>query len=487
MVDRSKLIQPDDVSDKPFIFVSYSRQDMYEVQSVLQILRNNHFRFWYDMGLKSGTEWAEELGEKIDQCDQFLVLISDHSVNSKYVRKEIGMATDKDKNILVLYLTETNLTSGLHLLLGDIQAIHREFFTLEDDFEREICKAVSNNTLYQNNDMFCNGADLIGDAKSELLKNYSLLSQIGAGGIGQVFLAEQKRTGTLVAVKWGSIDDSYRGTVTKDCFYAEKRVLSEMLRNMCPYVPIILDWFQDEEQIFLVETMITGESLKSNVSYSEEKVVEIARKALKILNILHRNNIIYRDIKPSNLIRDQFGEIYLIDFNTAIWVDENSYEAETLLGTVGFAPPEQYNGKAPTNFSSDIYALGRTMEYLLCPEHFDKNGKAPIRYYRRDVSVELEAIIEKMTNPTQSLRYRSTEQLLQVFEDYRKIHLLNKIRLAFQSWKRLKNYSAFENQSRHNRENALKEIAAAQDEYVGERFYETVILSNPDVKVSAED
>ena len=137
------------------------------------------------------------------------------------------------------------------------------------------------------------------------------------------------------------------------------------------------------------------------------------------MNCLHRNHIIYRDIKPSNLIQDKFGEIYLIDFNTAIRVDENSHETETLLGTVGFAPPEQYNGKVPTNFSSDIYALGRTMEYLLCPEHFDKNGKVPIRYYRRDVSVELEAIIEKMTNSTQSLRYQNAEQLLQVFENYR--------------------------------------------------------------------
>ena len=278
MVDRSKLIQPDDVSDKPFIFVSYSRQDVQEVQIILRILKNNQFRFWYDMGLKSGTEWAEELGEKIDQCDQFLVLISDHSVNSKYVRKEIGMATDKDKDILVLYLTETNLTSGLHLLLGDIQAIHREFLPQEVDFEQALCEAASNNTLYQNNDIFDNGVGPIGGAKSELLKNYNLLSQIGASGIGEVYLAEQKRTGTLVAVKCGAIDGSYRGTVTKDCFCAEKWVLSELLRNMCPYVPIILDWFQDEEQVFIVETMITGESLKSNASYSEEEVVEIARK-----------------------------------------------------------------------------------------------------------------------------------------------------------------------------------------------------------------
>lgn len=74
-----------------------------------------------------------------------------------------------------------------------------------------------------------------------------------------MFLAEQKRTGALVAVKCGLIDDTYRGTVTRKCFYAEKKILFETLRNMCPYVPIILDWFQDSKQVFMVETMITGE------------------------------------------------------------------------------------------------------------------------------------------------------------------------------------------------------------------------------------
>ena len=57
-MDYSALIEPDDVTGQPYIFVSYSRKDMDSVQSVLRILKINHFRFWYDKGLKSGLEWA---------------------------------------------------------------------------------------------------------------------------------------------------------------------------------------------------------------------------------------------------------------------------------------------------------------------------------------------------------------------------------------------------------------------------------------------
>lgn len=486
-MDYLKLIQPDDVVDKPFIFVSYSRRDMQEAQNILQILRHNHFRFWYDMGMKSGIEWAEELGNKIDLCDQFLVLISVNSVNSKYVRKEIGMATEKDKNILVLYLGETNLTSGLQLLLGDIQAVHRNFFTREEDFEQELCKAASNNTLYQNNNIFDVNASSTNGAKEGLLKNYNLLSQIGAGGIGDVFLAEHKRTGAIVAVKGGLIDDSYRGIITRDCFYTEKNILSALLRNMCPYVPIILDWFEDNEQVFLVETKMTGKSLESDASYSEEEVVTIAKKVLEILQYLQKNNIIYRDIKPSNLIKGEFGEIYLIDFNIARWDDENSRKTETKLGTVGFAPPEQYDDKTPTTFSSDIYALGRTIEYLLCPKRFDRFNKGPIRYYRKDISVELEAILEKMTNPVQSLRYQSAEELLQVFNNYRKINFINKIRLTIQSRQRLKKYRVLQAKSEQNRKKVLKEIAIDLQERDRECLGETVELPTSNADISTED
>lgn len=74
------------------------------------------------------------------------------------------------------------------------------------------------------------------------------------------------------------------------------------------------------------------------------------------------------------------------------------------------------------------------MEYLLCPERFDKNGKIHIRYYRKNVSMELEAILKTMTNHTQSLRYQNAEKLLHIFESYRKNHLINNVKLALTSW-----------------------------------------------------
>lgn len=145
----SKLIRPDDVSNKPYLFISYSRQDMETAQRIIGLLKAHRFRLWYDMGLKSGSEWAEELGNRICKCEQFIVLITENSVKSKYVRKEIGLATEKNKNILVIYLEEVDLTSGLQLLLGDIQAVHRQFFHDEADFYSAICESITSEVKYQ--------------------------------------------------------------------------------------------------------------------------------------------------------------------------------------------------------------------------------------------------------------------------------------------------------------------------------------------------
>lgn len=482
-MDYSVLIEPDEITNEPYIFVSYSRQDMDSVQSVIKILKENHFRFWYDKGLKSGIEWAEELGDKIDQCDQFLVLISSNSVKSKYVRKEIGMATDRDKNILVLYLEETNLTSGLHLLLGNIQAIHKESFSNENDFAYAICKAASNNTLYQNINVFDDfGGSVSGAAKSELLMNYRLLSKLGSGGLSRVFLAEHKRTGVLAAVKCGLSDKTYRGSVLRACFNTERKVLTEMMQNMCPYTPTILDWFEDDTQVFIVETLIHGESLKSKTFYTEDEVVAIAKKVLNILQYLHGSNIVYRDIKPSNLIRDRHGEIHLIDFNTAMVVEESGLEKEVLVGTVGFAPPEQFDASISSNFSTDIYGLGRTMEYLLCPKQFDKNIKIPIRYYRKDVSVELEAILKKMTASSQNDRYQNVGELLCKLNKYKSTNILNKVLLLIKSWRDIKAFEDTYKKYMEERKNFIHEIAVDLREIPDE-----TVMTGLDVQESTEN
>lgn len=480
-MDYSNFIDPDEIANDPYIFVSYSRKDIWSVQKVIKILKDNKFRFWYDKGLKSGTEWAEELGDKINRCDQFLVLITESSVKSKYVRKEIGMATEMDKNIMVLYLEETNLTSGLQLLLGDIQAIHKEYFRNNDDFARAICEAASNNTLYQDINIFDESdKTFFGEAKSELLSNYEILTQIGKGGMSQVFLAQHKRTRVLVAVKCGEIDISYPGYIRKDCFYTEREILTMLTQSMCPYTPIILDWFEDDKQIFLVETFVEGEPLKSQAIYSENEIVEIAKKVLNVIKYLHNKDIIYRDIKPNNLIRDKYGEIHLIDFNTAMLCGD---ETKSTLGTEGFAPPEQYGSDVPVNFSSDIFALGRTMMYLLYPEHFDRNYRYPIRYYRKDISVELEAVLNKMTAPMQEDRYQSVEELLQKLEKYKNTGLLRKIRLLITSQKNQKIYK----KTIEKQKKALEGLAVDSQNYDGEGFYEAGFPPDSGIGVDAEE
>lgn len=441
-VDYPSLIKPSETLDHPFIFVSYARKDLSAIQPILKALKKRSFNFWYDIGLKSGIEWADQIGDKIDQCDQFLVFMSPNSVKSKYVHKEIGMAIDKNKNMLIVYLETTELTNGLHLLLKNVHSLHKEVFTTNKEFFDAICNSASSNTLLhtQNADIF----------KSKFWDNYEYLSQIGQSGISEVFQARHKRTGMIVAVKCGFLTSSNEITDNNGAkvsiLYHEKEILSELSRNACPYVPAILDWFQDDNQTFLVESMISGKSLNSQTFYSEKEIVQLTRKILESLQYLHKNNIIHRDIKPSNLIQNKLGDIYFLDFNISDFVHGNSNSFRG--GTTVFSSPEQFILNYSSHYSSDIYAVGQTIKFLLSPEHFNSYNDAPIRYYRKDISVEFEEILEKMTDAAPACRYQSTEEILHVLKKYRRKNIFHKIRLYIRSRKRIHQYSTFENKSR---------------------------------------
>lgn len=454
--DTSKAILPDDVDDQPYIFISYAHRDKDRVQEILQVLHSNGFRFWYDMGLKSGVEWAEELGEKIDQCEQFMVLITENSVNSRFVRKEVGMAVDSDKNMLVVFLKETALTSGLKYLLGDIQALHREQYQQETDFERELCEAVSRNTLKATEKTFSSFA---------LEDTYELMQKIGAGGIGEVYLARHKRTNSLVAVKCGSFGKTYTGGIIKERFESEKRILAMLSQKLIPYVPILLDWYEDDEHVFLVESLVDGKPLnvRPEAIRSEEEVVAITQKVLKILQYLHKSNIVYMDIKPDNLVMNEMGDIYLIDFNISKIIND-PYTTDRMIGTVAYAAPEVYMHSADSSevgFVADIYSLGRTLEYLLCPEEFNRmNVSAPVRYYRKDISSELEAIIEKMTARNPNDRYQSVEDVLEALDSIHRVDIIQRIKNAFRSHSASKRFDEMKVRRMEQRERDIREIAA---------------------------
>lgn len=145
---------------------------------------------------------------------------------------------------------------------------------------------------------------------------------------------------------------------------------------------------------------IEGESLDKILNeygaQPEDKVIEWAMQICDVLSYLHSQKppIIYRDMKPANLMLKPNGNISIIDFGIAREYKEQNLADTTVLGTKGYAPPEQYSGQ--TDPRSDIFALGMTMHHLLTGID-PRNGEpyAPVRQWNPELSEGIEAIINK--------------------------------------------------------------------------------------------
>lgn len=165
-----------------------------------------------------------------------------------------------------------------------------------------------------------------------------------------------------------------------------------------PCLPKVYEASFDGDTTIVVEEYIAGQTAGS-VELSEKQCRSIVRELCDVLAFLHGKGIIHRDIKPSNILLAPDGHIRLIDFDAARMPKEDMEQDTMLLGTRGYAPPEQY-GFAQTDERADIYALGVTMKQLL-GEKADKPG------YRR--------ILSKCTNLDPDKRYRSARQVERAF------------------------------------------------------------------------
>lgn len=139
-----------------------------------------------------------------------------------------------------------------------------------------------------------------------------------------------------------------------------------------PLLPEVIHVAEDEERTIVIEEYVQGQPLSeltARKSFLEEaEIKSILLQLCSGLALLHRKGIIHRDIKPSNLILQKNGEVRLIDFDAARVVKKEGEEDTHLLGTRGYAPPEQF-GYGQTDARSDIYSLGVTLKELLSPEY----------------------------------------------------------------------------------------------------------------------
>lgn len=244
---------------------------------------------------------------------------------------------------------------------------------------------------------------------------YEILKEIGRGGMSIVYLAMDKRLNKQWAVK----EIRKRGNGKNDEIVVNSLLAEANLMKRLDHaaLPRIVDIIDNGVTIYVVMDYIEGESLDKILAAEgpqpEDKVIEWAKQLCDALGYLHsqKKPIIYRDMKPANVMLKPEGNIKIIDFGIAREYKEQNLADTTVLGTKGYAPPEQYSGQ--TDPRSDIFALGMTMHHLLTGVD-PRNGEpyAPVRQWNPDLSEGIEAIIDKCVQPAAENRYQSCSELM---------------------------------------------------------------------------
>src|SRR5580658_4473030 len=197
---------------------------------------------------------------------------------------------------------------------------------------------------------------------------YRVHKVLGQGGMGRVYLANDTRLANRpVAAKEMIIGDGIAEKKAIEDFAREARVLAALAH---PGIPNVIDYFAENNRHYLVMEFVAGGDLQGLLDklgpkgkVAEDKVLRWARQMLDVLDFLHAQKppIIYRDLKPGNIMIDKDGRAMLIDFGIARFLPPGG--RGTQIGSVGYAPPEQYMGK--TEPRSDLYSLAATMHHLL--------------------------------------------------------------------------------------------------------------------------
>src|SRR5215472_2243411 len=208
-----------------------------------------------------------------------------------------------------------------------------------------------------------NAAAAPAESPPESLSGHRILSEIGSGGMGQVWLAEDIRLGRKVAIK--VLQLRYRDDVElRHRFMQEARALARLSH---PNIVHIYNLGVDHETPHCVMEYLEGGSFSDAVrALSLTQRVEVFHRVLRAVAFLHSHHIIHRDLKPSNVKVGSDLEPKLLDFGLAkILEDVDKTPTGELLGTPGYLAPEQIEGNAPVDARTDIFALGVMLYELL--------------------------------------------------------------------------------------------------------------------------
>jgi serine/threonine protein kinase len=260
-------------------------------------------------------------------------------------------------------------------------------------------------------------------APGQLLKErYRIVAQIGKGGMGTVYKAKDTLFDDhLVAVKELS-QNGLNAQVMVEATTAFKREAHLLVGLNHPNLPKIQDYFADAGRWYLVMDFIEGETLETYLTHwtggylPVNEALNMGMQLCTVLDYLHTRQppIIFRDLKPGNVMRTPDGRLYLIDFGIARHFHPGQAKDTMALGSLGYAAPEQY-GKAQTTPRSDIFSLGAVLYELLTGADPSQAffQFAPLNLHRQPLPDGLETLLTHMLEKDASKRPASMDVVKQ--------------------------------------------------------------------------
>lgn len=252
------------------------------------------------------------------------------------------------------------------------------------------------------------------DGPFVLRGRWQVVDYLGQGGMGTVYLARDLNLDNRKCVVKRLRDDFFRDEdkeKAQQFFLREAKVLSKLQH---PNIVLVLDSFREDEEYYLVMEYVEGHNLHDMLKereepFSEDQVLTWSKQICDVLHYLHAHDppVIYRDLKPSNVMIDTKDNVKLVDFGIArLYQDDGD---NTHVVSQGYSPPEQYWGGADPR--SDIYALGATMYFLLTGEEPLALTVCSPRDVDEEISEAADLIVGRATQQDVYLRYQSALEM----------------------------------------------------------------------------